>query len=73
MQTVRQRIEELCGSELKERLMRVGPDKVLSDLGVTSADLRRLAMLDPESFERLRQAHALAEQNVVVGGDDWTA
>ncbi|KAI9792728.1 MAG: hypothetical protein M1816_001827 [Peltula sp. TS41687] len=63
LQMLRQRIEALGGMELKERVMREGPEAVLRDLTANAEHWHRLASADPESFEAFRQAQELMERN----------
>lgn len=64
---LRRRLETLGGMEIKERVMRDGPEAVLRGINANVEDLHRLAIDEPEHFEAFRQAQEMMERNLRVG------
>ena len=67
LQMLRQRLEALGGMEIKERVMRDGPEAVLREIGANAEEFQRLAVEEPECFEAFRQAQEMAQRNAVIG------
>ncbi len=70
---LQKRLEDVGGMDLRARILEVGFEATLKDLGMTLEDVQRLAMLDPESYAVLRQAQDMATRNAELGsGEEGT-
>ncbi|KAI9812875.1 MAG: hypothetical protein M1827_004393 [Pycnora praestabilis] len=69
LQLLRSRLELLNGSEIKERVMKEGPDAVMDEIGASAEELRILEEEDPEAFEKFRDAQLIAQYNIRGAGE----
>lgn len=75
LQDLRRRLESLEGGEIKERIERLGPEKVFDMIGATAEELSAWERGNPEGFERIKEArgHALALYEDQKGGTGFPA
>ena len=60
LQDLRRRLESFEGSEIKERVERLGPEAVLDAIRVTAEELATWEAKDPEGFEKIKEAKGAA-------------
>lgn len=70
IQMLRQRLETLGGMEIKERVMRDGPEAVMREISANAEELQRLAVEEPECFEAFRQAQEMEERSLKLTGSE---
>lgn len=73
LQILRRRLEDLGGMEIKERVMRDGPEAVLGEIGANAEELQRLALgeeEEPESLSAITQAREMVRGTTAGAGLD---
>lgn len=60
LQDLRRQLESFEGTEIKERVERMGPEAVFDVLGATAEELAQLERSDPEEYERIKQVRVVA-------------
>ena len=71
LRILRQRLEDLGGAEIKEKVDRLGPDALLREIGASAEELATLEREDPEGFEKFRAAVQTAQSNARPGGGQY--
>ena len=63
LSALRQRLEQMKGTEIRDRVEEFGPEAVLRELGATAEGLSLLQQQDPEGFEKFKEAQLAAQLN----------
>ncbi|KAI9826418.1 MAG: hypothetical protein M1819_007381 [Sarea resinae] len=60
---LREKLEAMDGDEIKEKVMRLGAEEVLREIGVRMEEIHMLEREDPESFQKFREAQLITQLN----------
>lgn len=64
LQDLRRRLENLDGVEIREKMVRLGPDAIFEAIGATAKELAWLEEHDPEGLEAVKEEHLAALYNM---------
>lgn len=67
LQALRLRLEAIDGAQMRDKVDRMGYHAALAAEGITAEELRLLERQDPETFDKLREAHETALLNLRKG------
>ncbi|KAL9114422.1 MAG: hypothetical protein Q9227_001503 [Pyrenula ochraceoflavens] len=67
---LREKLDMMRGEEIRDKVIRLGPDAVLEDMGANAEELAQLQKEDPDAFERFKESQLAMRLNQRLGADE---